>query len=98
MPKTMKDLIREDWHSAPTGRRMAGYGQPFGVMNVGQGQLIAGCFGDTKDGHDGAELHAKLIAAAPKLARLLDALAGDRADAQHHEDAEALLRELGVRP
>lgn len=55
------------WLSAPTGEVMSGYSQPFGVMQSGQKNLIAGCFGDGTGGHEAAEANARLIAAAPEL-------------------------------
>lgn len=55
------------WHYAPTGKVMQGYSQPYGIMQEGYENLVAGVFGDVKGGKEVAEANARLIAAAPTM-------------------------------
>ncbi len=50
----------------PTGPTMQSYSQPYCVAGTGEniGQLIAGCFGDTKGGEEAAKANAEFIVKA----------------------------------
>lgn len=59
------------WAYGPTGETMQRYSQPFGIIEHGTKNLIAGVFGDVKGGEKTAKANAKLISQAPAM---LDAL------------------------
>jgi hypothetical protein len=55
------------WLFSASGAVMQGYSQPFAIAEAGKPNLVAGCFGDVRGGHETAEANARLIAAAPDL-------------------------------
>ncbi len=64
------------WMHTATGSVMSGkYSQPFGVVEAGKPNLICGCFGDVAGGRGVAEANARLMAAAPDLLALAQAVA-----------------------
>ena len=60
------------WRYSHAGPVMRGYSQPFAIAQVGEANLIAGCFGDVRGGADTAEANARLISAAPDLLAALE--------------------------
>lgn len=62
------------WIAAPSGERMLGYAQSWGVGSHEGRNLIAGCFYDGIGGTDVAEANARLIAKAPEMAEMVKEL------------------------
>lgn len=53
------------WRFAPAGGNMSkNYAQPFAIAQAGEANLIGGCFGDVRGGHDVAEANAAFIVRA----------------------------------
>ena len=53
------------WNMGGTGSTMSeGYSQPFGIVQTGTANLVAGIFGDGRGGEDAAKANAAFIAAS----------------------------------
>ena len=53
------------WNMGGTGSTMReGYSQPFGIVQTGTANLVAGIFGDGRGGEDAARANASFIAAS----------------------------------
>ena len=61
-----------DFKASAGGNMETLYSQPFGIMENGGANLVAGCFGDVRGGLEVAKANARLIAKAPDMAELLN--------------------------
>ena len=77
------------WSNYPTGPHMMANELPFGIMQNGEANMVAGVFGDVAGGLETAEANARLIALAPQLYERLEA-----AKVTLEEAAKLLAREF----